>query len=126
MGAVQLKPFQFRPGQSGNPAGRPVGARQKLEELFIADLHASWQERGNQAITAALDKDPVGYLKVIASLMPKQIEPNEGLDGINRDELRLAIDALQRWVAARADEGTGAEVIESVPLTRLSTLSETG
>jgi Family of unknown function (DUF5681) len=32
---------QFKPGQSGNPKGRPKGSRNKLSEEFLADVHAS-------------------------------------------------------------------------------------
>ena len=40
----------WQPGQSGNPACRPVGARGRFSEQFIADLTDAWQEYGATAL----------------------------------------------------------------------------
>ena len=31
-------------GQSGNPAGRPIGARGRFSQQFIADLTNAWEQ----------------------------------------------------------------------------------
>jgi hypothetical protein len=65
---------QFKPGQSGNPKGRPQGSRNKLSEEFLADVHASWQVWGRPALMTAAITDPVSYVRMVASLMPREIE----------------------------------------------------
>ena len=64
----------WKPGQSGNPAGRPKGSRNKLSEDFIADLHESWKSLGKPALLAAAWTDPVAYVRVVASLIPRELE----------------------------------------------------
>jgi len=71
-----LKPF--KPGQSGNPAGRPKGARSKLGEAFIDALLADWKVNGVEALVAMREEKPADYVKVVASLLPKEITGEDG------------------------------------------------
>lgn len=109
---VWLEPHQWKPGESGNPSGRTKGTRNKLETRFLEDLLKDWEAFGEQALAAAREKDPVGYVKVAASLMPKKVDPEAGLEGITRDELRLAITALQSFLAPRDLNSSGTEASE--------------
>lgn len=63
----------FKPGQSGNPAGRPKGARSRLSEAFLTALEEHWKDNGKDALVEALKKDPAGYVRVVASLLPKDV-----------------------------------------------------
>ena len=100
--------YLWKPGQSGNPAGRPKGSRNKLEESFLSDLLTDWEGHGAEAIAAAREEDPVSYVKIAASLMPKQVDTDGALEGITRDELRLAITALQSFIAPRDPDSPGS------------------
>lgn len=71
---VPKKPHRFQPGQSGNPAGRPKGARHKLGEAFLLALQQSFEEGGAEAIAVVRVEKPDQYLKVVASILPKELE----------------------------------------------------
>ena len=76
-----VKPAQDDKGRfiSGNiGGGRPKGARAKLGEAFIKALFEDFNENGVDAIQQVRDEKPDQYLKVIASLMPKEITGEDG------------------------------------------------
>lgn len=70
----------FKKGQSGNPAGRPVGARQKLAEAFVDDVLKDWKESGLVTLQKLRDDKPDVYVKVVADLLPKIEEKTENLN----------------------------------------------
>jgi hypothetical protein len=108
----------FEPGNNANPNGRPKGSRNKLSEAFTAALHADFVEHGATAITKVRDEDPAAYLRVIASVVPKQLEIKEGaFDGVD-DEQLAAIVAAARSALGVGDgrrEGTGDPEGEEPP-----------
>jgi len=73
----QKKPHRFQPGQSGNPGGRPKGARHKLGEAFLLALQKDFEQHGEETIATVRDKKPDQYLKVVASILPKELELSE-------------------------------------------------
>jgi hypothetical protein len=98
----------FMPGQSGNPAGRPKGSRQKLQTDFLKVLADDFAKNGRSAVEEMRTKDPAAYVKAIASLMPKQLEIERPLGDMTDDELISAVDLLRSFLAAQeTGKGTG-------------------
>ncbi len=88
---AQLTPW--KPGQSGNPLGRPKGSRNKLAEDFIKDLHEAWQTQGKETIERVISERPHEFLKVVAGLLPKEIKIKDELSEFS-DEQLAALNAL--------------------------------
>lgn len=65
---------QFKPGQSGNPNGRPKGSKNKLTEAFWQDMSDVWTAGGKDALERVIKDDPGAFVRVAASLMPKEAE----------------------------------------------------
>lgn len=87
---------RFKKGVS-RPAGpgRPKGSRDKLSSDFIRDLGASFEKHGAKTLETLRQKDPATYIRVIASLQPKEIEVKAPLSGLDDAKLAQAMDMLQ-------------------------------
>lgn len=110
--AEQLKPYRWKPGQSGNPNGRPKNAKQKLSDSFLADMLEAWEAKGKSAINQVIKERPHEFLKVVAAIVPKELHVKAGaLEEITDDELISQLDAVRSLLAsgAFAALGSGSE-----------------
>jgi len=90
------KPWQFKPGEVRNPAGRPKGTRNKLGEAFIKAMHEDFEAHGPKVIETVRTEKPDQYLKVIASILPKELNVNtNALGEMNDDELAAVFASLR-------------------------------
>ena len=96
---VKPKPEQdekgrFIAGNSGN-GGRKPGSRAKLGEAFVADLCADWEKHGIETIARVREQRPHEYLKVVASILPKDLNMNVSpVEHMTDDELKASITRL--------------------------------
>ncbi|RVH17022.1 hypothetical protein [Sinorhizobium meliloti] len=105
---------QFKPG---NP-GRPKGSRNKLGEAFLEAMHADFVQHGTDVIARVRNEKPDQYLKVVASILPKDLNVNiNNMDDLTDDQLIQRIRQLDSAIrpfldaqgASRSVGGTGPE-----------------
>lgn len=99
----------FKPGQSGNPGGKPLGSRNRLQGKFLATLADDFDAHGEQAIKNMRESDPSSYIRAIASLMPKEMEIKRPIEDLSDAELAEAIGVIQSYLATqKPDKGARA------------------
>jgi hypothetical protein len=94
----------YKPGQCGNPNGRPMGSRQKLTEKFISDLADHYEREGAKAIARVLDENPVAYLQIVCRLLPKDISltvSNDLSSSLPPEQLKRIAEA---WMVSQTDD----------------------
>jgi hypothetical protein len=103
------KPWQFQPGNNANPKGRPKGARHKLGEAFLEALASDFEANGPQVIAEVRENRPADYLKVIASILPKEMNVKvDTTDELTDDQLDQRIRALADAIGIEVRLGGGA------------------
>lgn len=114
---------QFKPGISPNPGGKPVKARNRINARFLNDLLKEWDKSGAKALHECATDDPATFIRVVASLQPKEFEITKPLDEVTDEQLDAAIITIRAILAAQGDgvsqSGSGQsqhpEVLQTVP-----------
>lgn len=93
---------------SGNKeGGRPKGSRNKLGEAFLDKLYEDFQEHGVEAIQEVRTTKPDAYLKVIAQVLPKQIDanlkPSDELTDLS-ESIHATVNFLSRFAIEAGSE----------------------
>ena len=70
---IQRHPPHHSRQQSGNPAGRPLGARHKITEAIIQDISGAWQTQGPQVLNRLAVEDPATFAKLAVGPVPKDV-----------------------------------------------------
>src|SRR5215471_1406809 len=82
-------------------AGRPAGVRNKLSRQFLEDLLASWRKHGPAALEDLRIEDPVAYVRVVASTLPKELVFEATMNELSDTDLDELIVALKQHMLTR-------------------------
>lgn len=66
----------WKPGQSGNPAGRPKGSRQKIANEFIDTYLEVYKLHGRAGLEKIAIENPLEFHKLGLELLPKDVNLN--------------------------------------------------
>ena len=67
------KATQWKPGQSGNMNGRPVGTRQAFSAGFHRDLAEVWAKHGRAAMEKTAQDQPGVFFATCVRLLPNDV-----------------------------------------------------
>ena len=96
---------RFKKGQKQPAgAGRPAGLRDRITSALLTELANDFEKHGAKAVVAVRETDPTGYLRVMAGLLPKEIELKRPLEGVTDDKLAEAIDMLADVIRAQVPQ----------------------
>jgi len=83
-------------------AGRRRGARNRLSTSFLEALAKDFEEHGDGVIKIVRMEEPVNYLRLVASVLPKEFELiDTRLQELSDDEIRELISELKRNIQSR-------------------------
>ena len=85
----------WKPGQTGNPNGRPKGSRDAIKEAFLKDLAADWQENGESVLRKAREERPAEFCRMVAGLLPKDMNVKSD-DPVHGPHLAAMLAIVQR------------------------------
>lgn len=106
-------------GQSGNPAGRPVGARGRFSERFVADLTTAWEQYGETALAETAKLYPDRFVAIASYLIPKDVSVSltarlpANLDATDWELLIETLDAIKQCLPDASQRQPG-EVMQYV------------
>ena len=78
-----------------NPArgrGRQKGARDRLTAAFLEALADSFEKHGKAAIEKVRKEDPASYVRIVAGLVPKELEISDPLRTRTGEKLAVVIN----------------------------------
>ncbi len=85
---------RFSSKRQPEKTGRPRESRDRLTSKFLYEFAAHFDIHGAKAIKALYESDPEAYVRVAASLLPKEIEVSRKMDGMDDDKLTAAIELI--------------------------------
>ena len=69
----QLRKNWFKPGQSGNPAGKPKGLKNLLADNLLKDLIKFYDTNGTELLNRCFEEAPAKLLDCYIKLLPREI-----------------------------------------------------
>jgi hypothetical protein len=109
---------RWQPGQSGNPAGRGVGTRNRFSEKFVSDIAAVWDQHGAKILETMASEEPARFAELCGRLIPRDVQVSLQTrmpGGLEPDDWQAIVELLSAVKAALPnDQRKPGEIAELV------------
>jgi hypothetical protein len=115
----------FQPGHQS--VGRRKGARHRISTALLEAIAKDFAEHGEEVVKITRIEKPVEYLRIVASLLPRELEITVGpLQEITDEELeKLIADARANIIDVTPTTGSRESAAENgEPVKLLSSVSK--
>jgi len=106
--SVAKKKNVWQPGQSGNPAGRPIGTRNRFSETFVSDVASIWAQHGIAALEKMVTDEPSRFAEMCSRLIPRDVQVSLSArmpGGLEAEDWQLTIAVLDAVKTALPNAG---------------------
>jgi hypothetical protein len=114
----RLNGGKWAPGASGNPAGRPVGARNRFAEAFVGDVATVWAKHGTTILENMATAEPTRFAELCGRIVPRDVQLSVSQripGGLDADEWTGLLEILQAIkMALPGDARKPGEIVELV------------
>jgi hypothetical protein len=96
--------------EKGRPktGGRAKGAKNRLSHAFLTALAEDFEQHGIETLKIARMEKPVEYIRIVAGLMPKELEIMDSrLTDLSDEELDVFISKLRAQLRSPIVEDAG-------------------
>jgi hypothetical protein len=94
---------KFKPGPDPRRIGRPAGSRDRLQRQFLYELAEDFEKHGAGVIRICRAEEPVKYLTIVASLMPRELSLEHSVaSDLDDDTLAQMIEHLRQQLLTQA------------------------
>jgi hypothetical protein len=107
-----LKPW--KPGQSGNLNGRPVGTRQAFSAGFHRDLAEVWQSHGRDSMLHTAKTNPTVFFATCARLIGPEVKMTIEAQPVGLEPQDIVILKAIRAAIPDADRMSAEQVLQHV------------
>jgi hypothetical protein len=109
--------FQKGNNSSNGKGGRPLGSRNRLCKAMLEDLAADWREGGAAAVKMMRIERPAEYVRVMCSILPKELLFENTATELDDDQLAELIGHIREQLLAASKPLQLTEMTEMKTIT---------
>jgi hypothetical protein len=96
----------WKPGESGNKLGRPIGTRNKFSESFVSDIAKTWEKHGSDILEKMAVEESARFAELCGRLIPRDVQltvSQRAPGGMEAEDWQIATEVFRAVKEALPD-----------------------